>query len=170
MNTPVKVHKEPSTMKVQPAETFHDEMERFFDRITNNFGLPFVKRLAELSPSLLGSTEVAKVMPAVDIAEDPKSYKLTAELPGLDEKHIDVIVTDTTVLLKGEKTQEKEHKEGNYHLSERSYGAFQRSFVIPKHVDRDKIAAEFANGVLTVTLPKTDDARKQHKKIEIRKA
>jgi HSP20 family protein len=72
------------------------------------------------------------------------------------------------LVLKGEKRQEREEKEKNRYLSERSYGAFQRSFALPDGIGRDKIAAEFSKGVLTLTLPKTPDARKQQKKIEVK--
>ena len=72
------------------------------------------------------------------------------------------------VTLKGEKRQEKEDKTENYYISERSYGAFQRSFYIPDGVDRDKIAAQFSKGVLTLTLPKSAEAQKASKKIEVK--
>ena len=72
------------------------------------------------------------------------------------------------VLLKGEKRAEKEEENKKYHLSERSYGAFQRSFPLPEGIDREKVAADFAKGVLTITLPKTAEAQKQSKKIEIK--
>jgi HSP20 family protein len=74
------------------------------------------------------------------------------------------------LVLRGEKRQEKEEKEANYYLSERAYGSFQRSFALPDGVDRDKISAEFGKGVLTLTLPKTAEARKQDKKIEVKAA
>jgi HSP20 family protein len=75
-----------------------------------------------------------------------------------------------TLVLKGEKRQEKEEKDKNYHFSERSYGSFQRSFQPPLSIDRDKIAADFSNEVLTITLPKTVEAQEPQKKIEVRSA
>ena len=77
--------------------------------------------------------------PAVDIAEDDGAYKVTAELPGMNEKEIEVVVSGDTLTLKGEKRVEKEQKEKNSYLSERSYGSFQRNFYVPEGVDRDKI-------------------------------
>ena len=74
------------------------------------------------------------------------------------------------IVLKGEKRQEREEKEENRYVSERSYGTFQRTFALADGVDRDKIAAEFAKGVLTLTLPKTVDAQKQQKRIEVKAA
>jgi len=75
-----------------------------------------------------------------------------------------------TFVLKGEKRQEKEEKDKNYYFSERAYGSFQRAFELPASVDRDKVSADFSKGVLTITLPKTPDAQKQQKKIEVKSA
>ena len=77
-------------------------------------------------------------------------------------------VSGDTLVLKGEKRQEQEQKDKNYHFSERSYGSFQRAFQLPSSVDRDRVAADFEKGVLTITLPKTADARKPQKKIEVK--
>ena len=98
--------------------------------------------------------------PAIDMSEDEKAYKISAELPGIDAKDIDVSVSGNTLVLKGEKRQEKEEKDKNYYFSERAYGSFQRAFELPASVDRDKISADFSKGVLTITLPKTADAQK----------
>lgn len=109
--------------------------------------------------------------PAVDVAEDDNSFKITAELPGLNEKEVELAVSGEMLTLKGEKHQEKEEKKKNYYLSERSYGSFERSFALPQSVDRDKINAIFTNGVLTIQLPKTATAQKQEeKKITIKAA
>jgi HSP20 family protein len=108
--------------------------------------------------------------PAVDITEDDKAYKVTAELPGMSDKEIEVVVSGDMLTLKGEKRAEKEQKEKNFYLSERSYGSFQRSFYVPEGVDHDKIAADFSKGVLTVTMPKTAKAVEQQKKIEVKSA
>jgi HSP20 family protein len=86
----------------------------------------------------------------------------------IDAKDIDVSVSGDMLVLKGEKRQEKEEKDKNYHYSERAYGSFQRAFELPASVDRDKVAADFSNGVLTITLPKTAEAQKPTKKIEVK--
>ena len=109
-------------------------------------------------------------MPAVDIAESEKAYEITAELPGMDEKNIEVKVTDGSLTIKGEKQEEKEEKEKDYYLQERRYGSFERSFELPESVDPDKIEASFKKGVLTVTLPKKAEAQKPAKKIEVKAA
>jgi HSP20 family protein len=104
------------------------------------------------------------------VVNKEKAYEITAELPGMDESNIDVKVSDGTLTIKGEKKEEKEEKEKDYYLSERRYGSFQRAFAVPDGVDTDKIDAQFKNGVLTVTLPKTAEAQKSEKKIAIKKA
>jgi HSP20 family protein len=109
-------------------------------------------------------------MPAVDVVESEKAYEITAELPGMDEKNIEVKVTDGSLTIKGEKQEEKEEKERGYYLQERHYGSFERSFELPESVDPDKIEASSKNGVLTVTLPKKAEAQKAAKKIEVKGA
>jgi HSP20 family protein len=104
----------------------------------------------------------------VDVVETEKEYQITAELPGLSEKDVEVVVADEILTIKGEKKEEKEEKAKNYYLSERRYGAFKRSFQLPSGVDADKIEAGFQNGVLTLTLPKTPEAQKSEKKIAIK--
>jgi HSP20 family protein len=168
-DTPVAVKKGPLPTPARsavsdPWQSFRSEMDRLFDR----FGFPSFRRMFDVEPSWGYESSFGVAVPAVDVTEDEKAYRITAELPGLDQKDIDVSVTGDMLVLKGEKRQEREQKEKNRHLSERSYGAFQRNFSIPDGVDRDKIGAEFAKGVLTLTLPKTTEAQKQQKKIEIK--
>jgi HSP20 family protein len=86
----------------------------------------------------------------------------------MSEKDIDLSISGDMLILKGEKRQEREEKDKNRYLSERSYGAFQRSFALPEGVDRDKIAAQFSKDVLTITLPKTPHAQQQQKRIEVK--
>lgn len=109
-------------------------------------------------------------MPAVDVTETDKAFEIAAELPGMEEKNIEVSVSDGVLTIKGEKQEDKEEKKKDYYLSERTYGSFQRSFEVPKGVDLDKIEASFKKGVLTVTLPKTAEAQKAEKKIAVKSA
>lgn len=134
------------------------EMDRMFDRL----------KVAPFGgfPKLFEGNDFAA--PAVDITENDQAYIITAELPGMDEKDVDVTVTEDSLVMKGEKRQEKEEKGKNTYVSERSYGAFQRVFALPAGVDRNKVAADFRKGVLTITLPKTQEAQKQQKKVEIK--
>jgi HSP20 family protein len=107
-------------------------------------------------------------MPAEDVAETDKAYEITAELPGLDEKNIEAKLANGMLSIKGEKQEEKEEKQKDYYRRERSFGSFERSFQVPEGIDTDKIAASFKNGILSVTLPKSAEAQKQAKKIEVK--
>jgi HSP20 family protein len=168
--TPVEVKKTPVARGTAPDswQSFRGEMDRLFDRFSTGFGFPAVRRMFDLAPRFESTFGFAA--PVVDVTEDDKAYAVTAELPGLEEKDIDVSVNGDLLVLKGEKRQEKEEKTKNCHVSERAYGSFERSFALPGGIDRDKIAASFAKGVLTVTMPKTADAQKQQKKIEVKAA
>jgi HSP20 family protein len=95
---------------------------------------------------------------------------VTAELPGMDEKSIEVKVAGGALTIKGEKQEEKEEKKKDYYLHERRFGSFERAFRIPEGVDADKIEASFKKGVLTVSLPKTAEAQKAEKKITVKAA
>jgi HSP20 family protein len=169
-DTPVTVKKATPTPSRVPApdawQFFRTEMDRLFDRF--GFGTPAFRRLFDIEPMTRFESGFGIAAPAVDITEDEKAYKIAAELPGMSEKDIEVTVTGDVLVLKGEKRQEREEKDKNRYLSERSYGAFQRSFELPEGIDRDKIAADFSKGVLTLTLPKTAEAQKQQKKIEVK--
>ena len=103
------------------------------------------------------------------MTERPGGYEITAELPGLDEKDIQVRLSNGNLTISGEKREAKEDKDANYHLSERRYGSFQRNFRLPDGVNPDKIEASFKNGVLTVSVPKSEDASKETK-IDIKAA
>jgi len=166
--TPVEVKKTLAPRAAtDPWQSFRGEFNRLFDRFSD-FGMPSMRRLFEAAPSFDETFSVN--VPAVDVTEDEKAYKVAAELPGLDEKNVEVSVAGDVLTIKGEKRQEKEEKNKNWYVSERAYGSFQRAFVLPEGVERDKIVAEFAKGVLTVTLPKSAEAQKQQKKIEVKAA
>ncbi|HQT47618.1 MAG TPA: Hsp20/alpha crystallin family protein [Acidocella sp.] len=160
---------EPPAASQPPAlwRSFRDEFDQLFDRFSRN--------LTPWSFPLLGGGAVPTAtsffsapLPSVDVVEDDKSYTVTAELPGLTAEDVDVSLEGSSLIIKGEKQNETKKEEKNYYLSERSYGAFERSFYLPDGVDRDKIKAEVAKGVLTVTLPKTAAAQAKTKKIEVK--
>jgi len=167
-DVPVEVKKTaPAQINVPDVwHSFRGEMDRLFDR----FGFPSLRRVFDMEPSWRPTSSFNFSAPAIDMSEDDKAYRISAELPGIDAKDIDVSVSGDTLVLKGEKRQQKEEEDKNYHFSERSYGSFQRSFQLPLSIDRDKVAADFSNGVLTITLPKAAEAQKPQKKIEIRSA
>jgi len=148
-------------------------LRREVDRLFEDF--PFGSRRSAIGHSVFdvepfwhGELTFGKA-PAFDIAERDKEYEITAELPGMEEKEIDVKYADGVLTIKGEKKEEKEEKRKDYYLSERRFGSFQRSFQVPNGIETDKIDANFKNGVLTVVLPKSAESQKREKKIEIKK-
>jgi len=136
-----------------------EDMNRLFNHLSRDF---FNNTSFDFRPVLAHSC-----VPKVDVTETENEFLISAELPGMDEKDIDITVDDGVVTLKGEKKMEKEDQQKEYYRVERSYGSFQRSFQIPESVDPDKIDASFTNGVLTVKMPKAPEEKKEVKKISI---
>jgi HSP20 family protein len=140
-----------------------DEVENRMRKFLENAFEP------ELFPQALG------LMPPTEIFETDDALVLTAELPGMEKKDVDIVVEDGVLFIRGEKLEEKVNgKEGKapedirkFHLIERSYGSFQRAFTLPRTIDPSKIAADFDKGVLKVTMPKTEDAKVKGRKIPI---
>jgi len=112
--------------------------------------------------------------PRVDVSETDKELRVTAELPGVEQKDLTVTLTGDVLTIKGEKRSETETKpsdpQATYHRIERSYGSFQRTMSVPYDIDPAKVDAKFKDGVLTITLPKPVDVQRQAKKIEIKTA
>jgi HSP20 family protein len=148
----------PSTMRegdeVSPFLTLHREMNRLFDDVFNRFegGMP----------SLFGR---GPSWPSIEVNASDKELRVSAELPGLDEKDVEVLVDNDVLTIRGEKRSESEDKDR--HFSERYYGRFERSIALPFEVEDDKAEASFKNGVLTVTLPKSAKAQEKAKRIAI---
>lgn len=117
----------------------------------------------------LPMTEPLGWMPAVEIVENAEEILLTAELPGLKKENVEVTFEEDVLTIRGEKKEEK--REGNgekrFHMLERTYGAFRRSFTLPRTVDPGKIAADFKDGVLTVRMPKSAQAKAKGRKIMV---
>jgi HSP20 family protein len=134
-----------------------ERMRRDMDRLWDSFFERGVRR----------TDEEGEWLPSLDVAETKNDVVVKAEVPGMDAKDIDISLTDGLLTIKGEKKQEREEKEKDYHLVEKSYGAFTRSIRLPKEVQRDKINASYKNGVLTVTLPKSEEAKKKEIKIKV---
>ena len=105
--------------------------------------------------------------PAVDISEDDNNFYLTIDLPGMKKEEVKVRFEDGLLSITGEKKSEKEEKNVNYHRVERSYGKFERSFRVPSRILSNKIDAKFDSGVLTVTLPKAEDAKPKEIEVKI---
>ncbi len=155
----------------QPFESLRREINRLFDDFDGGFWRrPFASSLFDIAPSRRPEATFVAAAPAMDVAETDNAYEVTAELPGLDEKNVEVKVANGVLTIKGEKQEDKEEKNKDYYMRERSFGSFQRSFAVPDGVDGDKIEANFKKGVLSVTLPKSADAQKAEKKITIKAA
>lgn len=104
----------------------------------------------------------------LDVKEDDKSYHVTADLPGLSEKDIDVSFQDGVLTIRGEKKVERDEKKDTWHIVERSTGSFARQLSLPVNINEEAISAKFDKGVLTVMLPKQPEAQTKTKKIEIK--
>jgi HSP20 family protein len=142
------------------------EMRAEMDRIFDNFlGPNFFGR----RPLVSRSEPSGNSTPTVDIRENDKEFVFEAELPGIAEKDVQVTVRDGVLSLKGEKKSERDEKKDTYHLVERSYGGFERSFRLPDSADEEKIAADFNQGVLRIVVPKRAEAVKAEKSIPIGK-
>jgi HSP20 family protein len=101
------------------------------------------------------------------MSETKDNFVVKAEVPGIDAKHIDISFTGDVLTIRGEKSQEKEEKEEDYHLVERSYGSFSRSVRLPAEVESTKIKASYKNGILRITLPKSEKAKAKEVKIKV---
>jgi len=152
----------------RPFENLRREVDRLFEDFDQGFWRSPLSR--SMFESFWPSQQSWVAAPAVDVTESDKAYEITAELPGIDEKHIEVKLAGGALTIKGEKHDEREEKKKDYYLHERHFGSFERSFQVPDSVDVDKIEATFKKGVLTVTLPKTPEAQKAEKKITVKAA
>lgn len=139
----------------------------FYKEMDNLLGSFFGTRTP--APRAWTSLPAGIVTPAIDVSENDKEITLTAELPGLSEEDVELVVQDGRMTLKGEKRHEEDREEEDYHVSERSYGSFQRSMPIPDRVDVDKVKASFDKGVLKVKMPKKPEAETKGRKIDIGK-
>ena len=151
-----------------PLGMLRDDIDRAFDRLFHDW-----PRFGSMRPSdLFGNgdllTRTGAVAPRVDVCEDDDSYEITAEMPGVDEKDVEITLRENRLTLRGEKKTEREEKEKDYHMSERSYGSFERSFTLPRNIDAEKIEAKFDKGILKLTLPKTPEAKSKERKIQIK--
>jgi HSP20 family protein len=157
----------PSELRARrPSESLRQEIDRLFD----DFGIGTWRSPSsffDMDPFRRAKAAFSG-MPAVDVTETEKGYKVVAELPGMDEKNIEVKIANGRLTIKGEKQEEKEEERQDYYVRERSFGSFERTFPVPDGVELDKVDASFKKGVLTVTLPKTAEAQKAEKKITVK--
>ena len=136
-----------------PSRPFRDleEMERRFDDV---FSWPLLPAVWRRSPTM----EMGWA-PAIDVFEKEDKFVVKAELPGMKEEDIDISVVGNTLTIKGERKAESEVKEDDYYYCERSYGSFSRSIDVPSNVDTQKIEANYEDGVLEISLPKTPEVK-----------
>ncbi len=139
-----------------PFTSLQREVDRLFDEFT---------RGSFLAPAREG--EVA-ITPRVDVSETENTLEVEVELPGVDEKDVEVTLSDNVLTIQGERKQEREEKKKDFHLVEQSYGSFARSISLPFEVDTNAVKANFSKGVLKVTLPKPAAAKAKTRRIEIK--
>src|ERR1035437_6696284 len=167
---PIKTETTPATQPAkaadwQPFDVLRNQVDRLFHDFQTGFlQAPSYRSLLDVEPFWRRDFGF-NVTPAIDIVEKDKAFEVTAELPGLDAKNINIQLADGMLTIKGEKQEEKEEKTKDRYVSERRYGSFRRSLQIPGSVDTDKIDANFKSGVLTVTLPKSPETQKSQKTI-----
>jgi HSP20 family protein len=140
-----------------PFVGLQDEINRMFDDMWRGFGTPTATRAS--------STGVFSTMPAIGVAETDKSVDVTIELPGLSEKDVELTLENDVLTVRGEKRDEKNDQKAGY--TERWYGAFERSVALPPGLLADKADAKFKDGVLTVSVPRTEQLQAKAKKIAI---
>lgn len=139
---------------MNPFAAFHQEMNRLFDEFWR-----------DLSNDGFGFSSTSLGFPSVEVTETDKELKLEAELPGMDERDVEVLLNDGVLTIRGEKKSESEDRDRR--ISERYYGRFERQIALPAEVQEDKVSASFKKGVLTVTLPKSEQAVDKVKRIPI---
>ena len=140
------------------ARLWRSPFDNLFDTFFNDSHLP----------AAVGNGGAVSYSPRIDVKESEAAYEISAELPGLEEKDVEVTVADGILSLKGEKSAEQEVQDNNYYRKERVYGSFERSFHLPDEVEADKVEANFKNGVLTVGLPKSEEAKSVVHKVEVK--
>jgi HSP20 family protein len=140
-----------------PFVSFRREMDRLFD----DFFSP-------AEPRSFAAPAAGGIWPSLDVRETDQAYVVSAELPGLEQKDVELNLRDNVLTISGEKRQEHKEEDGGRTYAERTYGRFQRSIPFDGEVDPDKVDATFKNGVLNVTLPKNPKAQDQARRIEIK--
>jgi len=139
---------------LRELETMRGEMDRLWESFFE--GRPGRRRADE-----------GGWLPSVDVSETKNDVVVQVELPGMNPKDLDISLSDGSIVIKGEKKQEKEEKEENYHFVERSYGRFIRTVHLPREVKHDKVSASYKDGVLKVVLPKSEEAKTKEIKIKV---
>jgi HSP20 family protein len=140
-----------------PFAMLHHDMDTLFDDFF---------RGSDMEPFFRNHTTAFS--PKVDISESDEEIRVSAELPGINEKDIDVTLNHDSMTIKGEKKEEKEDKGKDYYRMERSYGSFCRTIPLPVEIETDKVKASYKKGILTVHIPKSKKAIEEKKRIEVK--
>jgi HSP20 family protein len=165
-----EIERESALETWRPLETLRREVDRLFEDFDReSWGFPLRRSIFGVEPFWRYELTWGAA-PAVDMLEKDDAYEVTAELPGLEEKDVEVTLVDGELTIKGEKQEEEKKTRKGFHLHERRFGAFERRFSLPERVDTDKVEAHFKKGLLTVTLPKKPEAQKPEKKVEVKAA
>lgn len=153
---------------MSPFDVLQDRIDRMFEDFSSGFRMPSLLSTSWPSmPSVFGDGGF-DVVPSLDLHETDGQITISAELPGMEEKDIDISVADDMLTISGEKKSEYEHKEGDRYRSECSYGKFSRSISLPFDIDAAKVVAKYDKGVLKLTIPKPAAAMQKTKKIAIK--
>lgn len=146
-----------------PIALLHQEIDHLFDHFFRHASFP-IQRLGDLTTGLLDS---GWLRPSLNIGADDKQYTITVEVPGVSQDDVTIEVADRTLTIKGEKKRHTEDKDKNFYRVECAYGAFQRTLSLPDDADEDGIAASFAKGILTITIPRRETAATSVRQIPI---
>jgi HSP20 family protein len=148
---------------LSPFTPIRREMERLFEDFFSVFGAP-VRAEREGAPLPAGI-----IAPRIDVSETDNEVRITAELPGVNEKDIDVRLVDDVLTIRGECQTEHEEKQQDYRVMERARGTFVRSLRLPFSADANQVQASFKDGILSITIPKPQEARERVQRIEVKR-
>ncbi|MCA2004744.1 MAG: Hsp20/alpha crystallin family protein [Ignavibacterium sp.] len=146
---------------VRDLLNFEREFNRMFNALESRFGI-------SRAPEIDEEYENAVWMPLTDIYEDNDKYTLKVDLPGIKKDDVKINYANGKLSISGERVQESETKDAKWHRIEKSYGKYYRSFTLPEQIQEDKISAEFKDGLLTITIPKAEEAKPKEIEIKVK--
>ena len=147
-------------------ENLRRSVEHAFENLYRARRLPFTRSAFDVAPVSPGEL-IWGPFPTVDIVETENEYVITAELPGVAASDVDVKLFARQLTIKADKKEARKEQTKSVHVTERRYGSLERTFQVPESVDTDRIKATSANGILTITLPKTPEARQSERNIDV---
>lgn len=149
--------------EMDPFQAIRREMDRVFDDMLRGFGMP------SFSLPITQAMSATMLTPHMDVSETDQDIRITAELPGIDEKNLEVMVSDDLLTIRGEKQVEEEEKDRDYRVVERARGSFGRSLRLPFSVDPNQVQASFKDEVLTITVPKPKEVKEKTARVEVKR-